>query len=452
MSTFKWILLSLGIITGLAVFVGALVFLGECLDGQRDWQNYKHTLQAKGEALDWNDYIPPPVPDDQNFFKAPKMREWFVKDWRPTNNEFENMVTNEDQWTNITDSASAAGFLAASDQYQPDFDLIHEALKRPYARMDGDYSISLDMPMINIRNLSEVIRLLGQRAKCQLLICRPERALDELTMLNDLRRIMEFPPAGRPTTMLDAMLNAMAAGIYTDTIAFGMQHHVWQEAQLEQLQIQLDKISLEPVFNNAFQADEAGSINALESTLLKPFTNSTSVRSYIRTAIMQGWLYQNILAATQVQEEARSGMDVPGNTVSPRVVDAAVKAIHKSLDHFSPYHLGTEIFYIKFNTKIQQMAFIQDKVIEAQIACALERYRLANGAYPNSLDALAPQFIGTLPHDIIDGGPLIYRPTSDGKFLLYSIGWNEIDDGGKASPVNSNGAVDVTKGDWVWQN
>jgi hypothetical protein len=39
-------------------------------------------LEAKGEVLDWNAYIPPPVPDEQNIFKAPKMAEWFVKDFR----------------------------------------------------------------------------------------------------------------------------------------------------------------------------------------------------------------------------------------------------------------------------------------------------------------------------------------------------------------------------------
>ena len=87
---------------------------------------------------------------------------------------------------------------------------------------------------------------------------------------------------------------------------------------------------------------------------------------------------------------------------------------------------------------------------EAQIVCALERYRLAHGEFPGTLDALSPQFIETLPHDIIGGEPLIYRPTADGKFLLYSVGWNEKDDGGQNSPPAQNNGVDFTRGDWVW--
>lgn len=45
-------------------------------------------------------------------------------------------------------------------------------------------------------------------------------------------------------------------------------------------------------------------------------------------------------------------------------------------------------------------------------------------------DALAPQFIIKLPHDVINGQPLKYRRTDDGSFILYSMGWNEKDDGG----------------------
>jgi hypothetical protein len=69
----------------------------------------------------------------------------------------------------------------------------------------------------------------------------------------------------------------------------------------------------------------------------------------------------------------------------------------------------------------------------ARTACALERYRLAHGKYPQTLDSLAPQFIAKLPHDPIGGQPLHYRTTDDGQFILYSVGWNEKDDGGIVS-------------------
>ncbi len=85
----------------------------------------------------------------------------------------------------------------------------------------------------------------------------------------------------------------------------------------------------------------------------------------------------------------------------------------------------------------------QTLVNEAFIACGLERYRLAHGQYPETLEALVPQFAEKLPHDIIGGQPLKYHRTANGRFVLYSIGWNEKDDGGVARDG-------TTEADWVW--
>jgi hypothetical protein len=54
------------------------------------------------------------------------------------------------------------------------------------------------------------------------------------------------------------------------------------------------------------------------------------------------------------------------------------------------------------------------------------------------------------PHDIIDGQPLKYLRTADGHYAIYSVGWNEKDDGGVAG--FKKGEHDVPEeGDWVWR-
>jgi hypothetical protein len=84
---------------------------------------------------------------------------------------------------------------------------------------------------------------------------------------------------------------------------------------------------------------------------------------------------------------------------------------------------------------------------QAAIACALERYRLANGQFPENLQALVPHFAAHLPNDAITGESFKYRRTDDGRFVLYSVGWNEKDDGG----VPGETQFDRTQGDWVWE-
>ena len=68
------------ILITLAIFATliAIFYTEEDWRGKRAWENCKRELEAKGAVLDWDKYIPPPVPDDQNFFKAPKMQDWFV--------------------------------------------------------------------------------------------------------------------------------------------------------------------------------------------------------------------------------------------------------------------------------------------------------------------------------------------------------------------------------------
>src|SRR5262249_41124618 len=72
-------------------------------------------------------------------------------------------------------------------------------------------------------------------------------------------------------------------------------------------------------------------------------------------------------------------------------------------------------------------------------ALSLERYRRRHGAYPKTLDALAPECLKTVLHDFMDGKPLRYYTKDDGHYLLYSVGLDCTDNGGKAS-ISQQGA------------
>jgi len=94
---------------------------------------------------------------------------------------------------------------------------------------------------------------------------------------------------------------------------------------------------------------------------------------------------------------------------------------------------------------LRRFAGAQCMADEGAIACGLERYLLAKGDYPANLDALVPDFVPALPHDVLTGEPYRYRRESAQKFTLYSVGWNLKDDGGKAGAKAFG-----EDGDWVW--
>ena len=56
-----------------------------------------------------------------------------------------------------------------------------------------------------------------------------------------------------------------------------------------------------------------------------------------------------------------------------------------------------------------------------------------------------------VPHDIITGQALRYQRTADGQFLLYSVGWSEVDEGGELAFLASGRGPEKKEGDWVWR-
>jgi hypothetical protein len=65
-----------------------------------------------------------------------------------------------------------------------------------------------------------------------------------------------------------------------------------------------------------------------------------------------------------------------------------------------------------------------------QLGFALAAYRADHGTYPDGLNALAPKYLSQVPNDLYTEQPLHYRRQGAG-FLLYSVGANGVDDGGR---------------------
>jgi hypothetical protein len=84
----------------------------------------------------------------------------------------------------------------------------------------------------------------------------------------------------------------------------------------------------------------------------------------------------------------------------------------------------------------------QARIDMMRLALALNDYHLKHNSYPKTLSQLPPP----LPQDPFSGKEFVYR-TTDGHYLLYSVGQNLKDDGGKAA---GKGEDRMEKGDVVW--
>ncbi len=82
------------------------------------------------------------------------------------------------------------------------------------------------------------------------------------------------------------------------------------------------------------------------------------------------------------------------------------------------------------------------------VGLALESYRLANGGYPQALDALVPHYLAAVPLDPLANQPLLYT-LRDGHPVIYARGREGVDHGG-VRPKTTAGYGDIPEtGDWV---
>ena len=354
----------------------------------------------------------------------------------------------------------AAQYLAWSDRLAPDFDEIREALKRPYAMIPGDYSEPYLIPIPNFVTMRWLAQTLAQRVQCHLLLGEPEKALPDLTLIHDICRILEHRPTGKPMTLVEAMINVAITGLYTETIKEGLRTHCWQEPELATLQAQFKEINLRPYIDEAFRDERVHTVRLGERTNFEKLLTGElfgynqkklfyeKLGQRVTYGLMpQGWVFQNIRVATELNQKILDALAQSDEQIYPKKIEQANLAMSSVVEHWTVFRLLASIAVPNFTKAFQTYARNQTGANQAQIVCALERYHLARGGYPEALDALTPQFMDKIPVDIIGGEPLHYRRTNDGKFLLYSVGWNETDDGG-----SGNGSWDVKTGDWVWQN
>lgn len=94
------------------------------------------------------------------------------------------------------------------------------------------------------------------------------------------------------------------------------------------------------------------------------------------------------------------------------------------------------------------------KMGATQIACALERHRLAGGRIPEKLDELPAALLPRIPRDL-DEKPLRYRPDGSGGWVIWSVGMDGTDDWkGNAPPAPAEGEEPRgawREADWQWR-
>jgi hypothetical protein len=292
--------------------------------------------------------------------------------------------------------------------------------------------------------------LLHLRVLAELADGQNDKALADLKLLFYLNESLHTSPF-----LISHLVRIAIVAIGIEPIWESLAKHQWTDEQLADLDNELAKVDFLTDYGFIMRGERAFAIASIENErrtreMISRQDNGNLITNKL-TLIPSAYFYQNELNFARMRQEwILPLVDTNVRVVSPTALQRVNDAVQKEKKHYSPYKIQGLMVTPAISAATGKVAQIQSQIDLARTAIALERYRLAHGNYPDSLAVLAPRFIAKLPHDIINGQPLHYRRTDDGQFLLYSVGWNETDDGGQVV-LTKGGSTDRNKGDWVWQ-
>lgn len=453
------------------VWVAALKYydrkVGETWYGDRIYSeevsNYLRLLPMSASAVagtNWGAHLPE-TPDTFGSWAAARMSD--LRPWQSFYRNLEETNPSADIAIAPKPQTPAQDVLLALSKYDPLIDRLRQDSQMPYSRFPIGYLTDENPEMILLPHLSVVkqfTQVLELRAIAELQNGQSDKALA------DVQLMLRLVDANRTEPFLISHLVRLAClQIALEPIYEGLANHQWSDSQLVEMDSKLSNFD----FVNDFKFAMRGEMIVLQNGFIdylrhhpgqvfnmSPDAMMSSPPVIARVAgslIPAAWYYQNELHDDRAMEELYlPNLDTNREILSPSAFRAADTAAQAETRHANPYNILERMLLPTFSAATVNVAYGQNSVNLARVAIALERYRMAHGTYPDSLDPLAPQYIDRIPHDVINGQPLLYRRNANGQFVLYSVGWNETDDGGVVIfKKGSTTAVDHKQGDWVWR-
>ncbi|MCE0482628.1 MAG: hypothetical protein LV479_00135 [Methylacidiphilales bacterium] len=485
--------------TAIVITVGSLwlFYTMEDSRGAHEWEAAKDRLRAAGEVTDFSDLIPPEIPDERNLAAIPLFRVDIAKDTESPelgnlNRMMAHIEPDFDSMPKVgllfkgqkTDFGPVEDYLAKRyekvEGHPPDkldalaqfdalcqelTDLRQAALVRPQCRFPRDY---VSMPPFNrpygtTTVLLKLFKVINLHALVALHENRPDMALGDIEAAIKISDALRREPI-----LISGLVGIGGMAIMDQSIWEGLVSHAWTDQQLDELQKQLQGGDFLSDYQLCLRGEATGQMapmldyfrdhRQLRSVIALAHDDDSSSRPDSAIAHLLAWLVPNgwfdlakVRGLSIYFQAAREVMSDKDHRVYPEKSDQLAQK-GKSGIYF--YDMPDVLVGLACGPVINSagpFATGQFRIDAIITACALERYRLAHGSYPASLDELGAVEAGGVPHDIMSGDAYHYALPDHGSYLLYSVGWNQVDDGGKIIYKADNpNAQDWKKGDWVW--
>ena len=453
--------------------------------GARAWAAYRADAEKRGVRLWLSDFVPPPVPDAENFAANPIIQEIFAASdanaevpnpfaWPTDHRSIATSLPNRDKgehmdFAKVRDALREAKLLAqptdnpaldvlsALASYEPALQQFRDAARRPRSRFPVKWEDGFMARIPHLTTMQSASRLIMLRMSAHLALRENAAALGDWRDGLGLYRALEREPVLISGLVRIAILRGLV-----NTVSEGVGTRQWAEPELRAISADLASLNLLADLRFAI-ASERGGMNAyldaftarnpVERTRELQVVGAAGPGSSSPLAIggllyPNGWVRQSQVKMNQIYDRDLGRVDVEKGVFLPGPSgDDELFALKQGNIVTKLTYIYAAILMPALNSLENIYAAAHTTNTQTRTACALELFRRVRGAFPERLDELVPDFLDAIPRDVMDGAPLRYRRTADGKFELWSIGANRKDDDAKSDPAKS--ARDQP--DWVWR-
>ncbi|EDY21986.1 hypothetical protein CfE428DRAFT_0111 [Chthoniobacter flavus Ellin428] len=460
------------------VFAAVLIpayYIEEKTRGKMQWERYEMEAKGRGVKLDFIDFIPPKVPEAENFASMPVFEACAhaVDSGQSAPNPFElpkptiggipkNSDSNKQKpvdlvaWqkyfveTKILPAAGdnvAADVLKALDTFADPLSQLREAGHRPHCRFPIHWEKGPGAELPQFEVLRAAAKLYALRLNAHLAIGDHAAACADFHDAMALVRVIRREPS-----MIAGLVRSATTVLMQNAVWDGLAEHRWTDADLRA--IDADLVHLDWLDDELFSmASERAACNEVADIVIRrpheldnlSKENDAEMKRFL-SVYPTGWFYFSKLRMNRLFDEMAARVDPAGHRFhgdrkithsAPSIVDPLERIRYMLFVVLTSVYEDGEAHFV-------HAAAMTD---ETRLACALERFRQARGEFPQTLGELTPQFIDRVPADVVNGEPYHYRLTDDGSFVLYSVGTNLRDDGGVIDP----GLKWSKQLDWVWR-
>lgn len=456
--------------------------------GARALAKIRAELNEEGETLEFADLLPESIPDQENFCAVPALRgiadEEGGKSAREamaafdlktrTGGETLPAVENSAQTGKPTDLApwiealvgnpdgGAGSLLEALSEQEPVLAELADALDRPEARWTPQWK-ERDLPAIlfaislpHYNTSQSLARGLALRTLAA------TEAGDVTAAHESVRILLRLAEANSEDPFLIGLLVTSSHANFAANGVWALcRNRVGSPEDFERLAAALARLDLTEATHRAWRTEMAAGVSTIEA-LAHPSKWSQGEREFffgngdLRNIglIPRGWILQN--AATLAELQWRHGLKPlrEGGLVAMQDASGDMeKEILKLGDSPLKWPGSFLAAMILPATAATTMNVIHTDVLltQSQIACALEGFHLAHRQYPESLSELGSLSLA----DPWTGEAMRYENTPDGRYRLWSVGPDRVDDGGQRildpdHPEKTRFRSKDYRGDWVW--